>query len=446
MRLIAIAILATSACFYETGSQLPDDFATCAADPEPEPAAVDRTLTYYADAKPIIDAKCAGCHRPGGIGPFSLTGYDDVFFNKEASRVAITSGRMPPWDPNECCREYLHDRSLDDAETATLLAWIDQGAAPGDPGAEGEPLEPSTPGISRVDLTLEMTEDFYPEAKIGNDEVRCFIIDWPLDQLTHVTGVNVRPGNPSVVHHVAVLAIDRGDAERLRRLEGSDGRPGWDCWGELGALPEASIGGWTPGETGFDLPEGLGRKIPPDTAVLLQMHYDTSSRSPDPDRTAIELKLDAEVAREARTVAVGNPQWLIGDGLAIEANSPDTMVWFAYEPTALYGGGEPLELFSATMHMHDYGSAGSLAILRADGTTECLLDVRDYDFTWHGEYLFARPVLINPGDKLYVECHFDNTAGNQKLIDGELEEPGDLRWGTDQEMCGGLLMMAEAVR
>lgn len=445
MRFVIPLIAATSACFYETASQLPDDFATCDSRP-PDPVGIERTLTYFADVKPIIDARCAGCHRPGGIAPFALTTYDEVFFNKEASRAAIASGRMPPWDPNGCCREYLHDRSLDGAESAALLAWIDQGAAPGDPADEGEPLEPSTPGISRIDLTLEMTEDFYPEAMIGSDEVRCFVLDWPESEVTHVTGINVRPGNPAVVHHVTVMVVDRGEAEKLRRREGRDGRPGFDCWGDIGARPEAFIGGWTPGETGFDLPDGLGRKIPPDTAVVLQMHYDTSSRSPDPDRTVIELSLDAEVERESKTVAIGNPQWLIGDGLAIEAGAPDTMVWFAYDPTPIFGDRGPIELFSATMHMHDYGSAGSLAILRADGTTECLLDVREYDFTWHGEYLFAKPVIINPGDKLYVECHFDNTAGNQKLIDGELEEPRDLRWGTDREMCGGLLMMAEPKR
>ena len=445
MRLAVLGILAASACFYETGSQLPDDFATC-DDTSSQPVDVEPTLTYFADAKPIIDARCAGCHREGGIAPFSLATYDEVFFNKEAARDAITSGRMPPWDPNECCREYLHDRSLSDVERATLLDWIDRGAPPGDPASEGEALEPSTPGISRIDLTLEMAEPFSPRAMVGNDEVRCFILDWPLDEVTHVTGINVRPGNPAVVHHVAVLSIDRGKAGELRRLEGADGRPGYDCWGDLGALPEASIGGWTPGETGFDLPEGLGRKIPPDTAVLLQMHYDTSSRSPEPDRTTIELKLDAEVEREARTLPVGNPQWLIGDGLSIEAGSPDTMVWFAYDPTQLFGDRRPIELHSATIHMHDYGSAGSVAILRAGGTTECLLDVRSYDFSWHGEYLFARPVVIEPGDRLYVECHFDNTAGNQKLIEGELEEPSDLRWGTDKEMCGALLMMAEVSR
>ena len=29
--------------------------------------------TYYRDVAPILDAKCASCHRIGGIAPFALT-------------------------------------------------------------------------------------------------------------------------------------------------------------------------------------------------------------------------------------------------------------------------------------------------------------------------------------------------------------------------------------
>jgi len=31
--------------------------------------------TYFADVKPILEGRCAGCHRLGGIAPFALTSY-----------------------------------------------------------------------------------------------------------------------------------------------------------------------------------------------------------------------------------------------------------------------------------------------------------------------------------------------------------------------------------
>ncbi len=34
-------------------------------------------VTYYRDVKPIATAKCATCHDAGGIGPFTLTSFQD---------------------------------------------------------------------------------------------------------------------------------------------------------------------------------------------------------------------------------------------------------------------------------------------------------------------------------------------------------------------------------
>ena len=35
-------------------------------------------ITYYKDIKPLVEAKCASCHKPGDSGPFSLLTYEDV--------------------------------------------------------------------------------------------------------------------------------------------------------------------------------------------------------------------------------------------------------------------------------------------------------------------------------------------------------------------------------
>src|SRR5690349_16461633 len=57
-------------------SMLPADFAACPAAPAPTPP--PDGLTYYADAKPILDARCGSCHVEGGIAPFPLTTYAEV--------------------------------------------------------------------------------------------------------------------------------------------------------------------------------------------------------------------------------------------------------------------------------------------------------------------------------------------------------------------------------
>ena len=35
-------------------------------------------VTFNRDIAPILFARCASCHRPGEIGPFSLLDYRDV--------------------------------------------------------------------------------------------------------------------------------------------------------------------------------------------------------------------------------------------------------------------------------------------------------------------------------------------------------------------------------
>ena len=56
-------------------------------------------LTFNRDIAPIIFENCAGCHRPGEAGPFSLLSYSDVS-RRTQQIVAVTQNRfMPPWLP-----------------------------------------------------------------------------------------------------------------------------------------------------------------------------------------------------------------------------------------------------------------------------------------------------------------------------------------------------------
>lgn len=441
--LLIVCMTAASAtaagCFVDTTYPLPEDFGLCVAEPEPAPAAPDGLLTYYRDAKPIIDAKCADCHKEGGIGPFALDTYESVFATQDGMRNAIVSGIMPPWQPDDCCNHYRWDRSLTDSELATLLTWLDQGAQAGDPADEGPPLDYDRGGLSRVDVTVTMPEPFSPKPLIGRDEVRCFLLDWPVETDIYVAGLNVVPGERSMVHHVVVAAMDEDKVDSLRERSGRDGRPGWDCHGEIGADPRSMIilGGWAPGYQGVEFPDGLGKKVPAGSTLILNVHYDTG-RGIGADQTSVEFMTTDMPRREITGTAVMNPLWLIGEGLAIEANDPDMMTWYSYDPT-IFTKNKPFQVYAVNIHMHELGTIGRLAILRADGSTECLLNITQWDFDWIGEYYLEQPVMFYPGDQLYVECHFDNTAANQKIVDGELQEPRDIAWATDEEMCAGVL-------
>jgi hypothetical protein len=80
-----------------------------------------------------------------------------------------------------------------------------------------------------------------------------------------------------------------------------------------------------------------------------------------------------------------------------------------------------------------------LGVRRGDGEEECLIQIDDWDHAWQGDYAFAEPVTLRPDDQLVLECVFDNSATNQKPG----EEPRDLNWAEDQEMCVAFVTIAK---
>lgn len=444
MRLLAILFL-VGGCFYDEASPLPEAFGTCPAE---DPAVGVAAPTWTRDVQPIVIAKCEGCHTEGGLGPFALTSYAQVANVRSLVKGAVEDRVMPPWQPAPCCNAYRWDRSLTEDERATMLRWLDAGMAYGDP-ADAPPMPPPPLSLPHVDLRAEMHQDFTPQPKIGADELRCFLLDHDaIDHTRYITGFDFQPGLRSMVHHVIVFAVTEGAAKDLAAKDGKDGRPGWDCYGEGGGELASSaeyIGGWQPGVLARVLPEGIGRALPAKTRIMIQIHYDTG-HGIGPDRSAIDLMLEDRVDRVEKSIPVGNVLWFAGDGMEIPANAPDTMKWFAYDPSDLVTMGKAVEIHNVMLHMHELGSIGKVAVLRETGETECLLNIPRWDFHWMADYYFDTPVHLAPGDKLYVECHWDNSEANQKIVNGVRQKSHTLHWGNDQEMCGAVLTYSEVLK
>ncbi|MCA9690676.1 MAG: monooxygenase [Myxococcales bacterium] len=424
--------LAPVACIFQP---LPEDLGVC--EEAPEDLAPKTGVTYYKDVKPLLDASCVSCHQDGGIAPFALTTYDDAYAARGLIGHATAARTMPPWPPSDCCAEYVHDRSLSLDEIAMIAGWVEDDGPAGDPADEPPPLS-TPPGLSRVDLELEMPEAYSPAPGLYNgDDLRCFLIDWPETELRYVTGLDVHPGNRDLVHHAVVYAVSSTSASLYKSYDDASAEPGWSCPGGLAEGSDTVLGLWVPGTDGFDFPAGLGRPVEPGSTVVLSVHYrpsqDGASTS---DQTAVAFKLDDAVDTVVRPYAVYNPAWPLG-GMAIPAGAEDQVFTYAYDPTLLSGG--PLLIHNAQLHMHEYGASAALAIERADGSLDCLLAIEDWDYNWQGEYYFKEPIRLEQGDKLKVECHFDNSAANQQSG----EEPKPLNWADDKEMCIGTVLVSD---
>ena len=66
-----------------------------------------------------------------------------------------------------------------------------------------------------------------------------------------------------------------------------------------------------------------------------------------------------------------------------------------------------------------------------------MVDIPRWDFNWQGGYSQEEPWRLEKGDRMVVECEWDNSPENQPILDGEISDPVDVDWGdgTRDEMC-----------
>jgi hypothetical protein len=429
-----LLVVAVSGCKGE-----PDPTPWCSLESsEPLVVGPDAPIpTWHGEAAPIVMEKCAGCHRPDGVTPFSLETYEDFFAMRFAARAAVASRHMPPWLAARCCTDYFEDRSLTAAEQDTLVRFIEGGAQLGDP-AHAAPLPAPRQPLSRVDVTLQIPEPYTPRPPRGStDDTRCFVLDWPLTQTAFITGMDPRPGNRAVVHHLIVATLDEDAAKLALAKQAEDDLPGFDCNGGLGEFTGVKpVGGSL---LGGDIPRGLGARVEAGSRILLNVHYSTARAPADvSDRTALDFKLEPE-AREAKGVPIANPAWLVGGAMKIPAGEKDAVFFYRFNPRLLTGG-KRVRLQAVTPHMHAYASRITVRVLKAAGGTQCLLEIPDWEFGWEQPFWFAEELVLEPEDELYLECHFDNSAENQPPG----QSPRDISWGdNNQDMCAAFITYTE---
>jgi len=401
--------------------------------------------TYYADIKPIIDAKCAGCHTEGDIAPFPLETYEQVHSARAAIDRSVRAGTMPPWSASDDCRDYHDNRSLDAEQEETLLAWL---ATEMEEGDVADSIEAPIRAEFEYDLELSMEDPYTP--RIEPDDQRCFLVPWTETESVFVTGFEVVPDVRPIVHHVIGYYAAEEDLDQYERLDANDPGAGYTCYGGPGTNTADWFGAWAPGGSANYMPEGTGIEIAPGSVIILQVHYNTTSAAPTPDQSSIRLRLADEVERPAITMPYTEFDWVTGaTPMRIPADETDvvhSMFWNPHNYLAGYYGetlgierGDPVSLHSAALHMHDLGTRGRLSVDHGSSET-CMLEIDDWDFNWQNRYGFTEEVELASTDQLYLECHWDNSAENQPLRDGDRRDPVDVYWGdgTSDEMCLGV--------
>jgi cytochrome c553 len=127
----------------KTSASLIVALAACALPTLASAQAANANPTFSRDVVPILQENCQTCHRQGGMAPMPLQTYQQSWPFAQLIKMKTTERSMPPWhiDRNIGIQSYQNDKSLSDAEIATLAAWADAGAPEGNPADMPPALE-----------------------------------------------------------------------------------------------------------------------------------------------------------------------------------------------------------------------------------------------------------------------------------------------------------------
>ncbi len=375
-----------------------------------------QTPTFSKDVAPIVYEKCAECHRPGSMAPMSLMTYEDIRPWARAVKQRVVHREMPPWGADPAYGPYANDPSLTEAQIDTIAAWVDGGAPAGDPAHLPEaPTFVEGWSIGEPDLVFTMLEPFTVPAD-GTVPYMYVTIPTNLKEDIWVRGVELKPSDRRVVHHI-ISDLVEGTGEPV------DPTP--QLTRDRSQRETGGLGGYVPGRV-YDLfDEGVARRIPAGSEIVLQMHYTTIGEVVQ-DQTQIGVVLATEPPSALRESGGGQmPNFTF----VIPPGAPN------HEVTAQRTIERDTYLRSVYPHMHVRGKDVTYAIVHPDGREEIVLHVPKYDFNWQLNYVFAEPKYMPKGSILRVTAHYDNSAANRYNPDPSAA----VRWGnqTWEEMLIG---------
>ncbi len=355
-----------------------------------------KPVTFTKDIAPIFQKSCQGCHHVGTSAPMSLVTYNEARPWAKSIKERVATRDMPPWhlDKTVGIRKYKNDRSLSDAEIATVVRWVDAGAPQGDPHDLPAPVTFNSENawyIGKPDLLVTTPADFKMYANGP---------DWWIDQFAEVTipedrwikAMEIKPSNPKIVHHCVVYAIEP---------DAPEGTP------ETGIqLHEYAVGKY-----GDIFADNTGRLLKKGTRLRFDMHYFAiGSEQHNKTTIAFQFYPKGETPKyQVRSVPIRN---IPNDELEIP---PNTIVrtdgYFRLPRNARIDAFQP--------HMHMRGKGMTVEAINLNNTVDILSSVDHFNFNWHINYIYADEVapLLPAGTVLHMIGIHDNTSANRRNPD-----------------------------
>ncbi len=383
-------------------------------------------ITFTKDVLPILQESCQVCHQPAGanyggmIAPMSFMTYAQTRPWAKAIVKATVTREMPPWDAApEFNGVFENERTLTDEEIDILKRWVDGGAPRGRyedaPPPRESPIMVDGWRIGKPDLIVRMPEPHFVADDV-EDEYANFLSPIPLEDLPAdrwISGVEVKPGNPAIVHHLRLDLNPPGGVGAMSQAQDFDG------------LGSGRLIGVAPGVDPDVWPVGYGKLLRAGSSIRWNMHYhkEPGPGTGDWDQSYLGLTFHTEPVQHA----IANLLTLRMD-FDIPPNHPN---WSVGTMTTIK---KDIFLTSVFPHMHLRGKTAKFTAIYPDGVRETLLYVPNYDFNWQTVYTYKEPKPIPAGTRIEFKFTYDNSNGNEANPDPSIS----VDWGlktTDEMMA-----------
>ncbi len=420
-------------------------------------ADASKEVTFNKDVAPILYQNCVACHHPNDIAPMSLMTYKEARPWAAAIREAVVQRVMPPWHADPHVGEFMNNPRLSDAQIATIVAWVKQGAKEGDPKDLPEPPVFQAGWHIKPDVVFTIPE--MTVAAGNQDDYEYIYVPTNFKETKWIQAGEVVPGDRRVVHHATVSVVNGDEVPKLRESHADQSKAGTPYYyrtGQVnhlrpdvlvlddgcsapngGGLPGQPSGGvnhvpaiYLPGHWPEVRPAGYALRVAAGSYLQFQIHYSNRLGQSVKDRTSVGLVFAKEpVKYEVAQYEIWNNLFLIppGDG--------------NHRVTSCFVLPKDVTAVAYTAHMHFRGKSMKTEAIYPDGHRELLFDVPKYDFRWQETYFLKHQFLLPKGTKLFTTAYFDNSPNNPLNPDPTKA----IRWGepSTEEMMGFWLAYAD---
>ncbi len=372
------------------------------------------------------------------------------------------------------------ERATQPADASTSVsptAEDDAAAAEGHDGHYAEPAKSKALRAGETRTTIAMPGSYTPSAPYGTgtDDYRCFLLDPELDRNTWLTGTQVLPGNPDVVHHVILFQVRPGQVDAAEAKDAADEDEGWTCFGGPGLerfqnVDRSSwIGAWAPGGKETVMKPGFGIRLAKGSRIVMQVHYNLlAGQQPDTSAAQLRLAQGKRPLQALTTMLLPAPVELPcrpkhGDGplcdraaaladvkerFGAEGNTADLLYFLCggepkpgKEQSCVRTLAEPMTIHGVAGHMHLLGRSIKIEINPGTPQARTILDIPVWDFDDQGSRPIE-PIRLDAFQQVKVTCtHVQWLRDRLPSFEGQPDRYVVWGEGTTDEMCLGMLQV-----